>query len=390
MGLRSILRLRPLRRALVKARWVGGRCFMGLCHGALGVKPNRIYFSSFKGRGYTDSPARICEALHALRPDLELVWQMKRREDAPGYVRVVRPRTPAALWAISTARCLVDNMNRQQYMVKFPDQLYVQTWHGDRGFKKMLFDMDDGQTFPDGKQIDLAVSGSDFGTKNYRTAFRYPGEVMQLGIPRNDALVAPDPKKIADVRRRLGLPEGVKVLLYVPTFRAELAGHGPPAGFDIGRALDRLRESTGSEWLCLTRAHSQNLRVSGAQDQRVRDVTDWPETNELLLCADMLISDYSSTAGDYVLLDRPVLLYQGDYDRFVGGEREMYFDLRSCPYVRAESEEELYRLLGDIDALIPSCAEVRRFYGVTETGHSTQAVAAWILEKLEQPAAKRG
>ena len=37
MGLRSILRLRPLRRALVKARWVGGRCFMRLCHGVMGV-----------------------------------------------------------------------------------------------------------------------------------------------------------------------------------------------------------------------------------------------------------------------------------------------------------------------------------------------------------------
>ena len=47
MDLRSILRLRPLRRALVKARWVSGRCFMRLCHGVAGVKPNRIYFSSF-------------------------------------------------------------------------------------------------------------------------------------------------------------------------------------------------------------------------------------------------------------------------------------------------------------------------------------------------------
>ena len=242
--------------------------------------------------------------------------------------------------------------------------------------------MQDGQVFPDGSQMDLGVSGSDFGTKNYRTAFRYPGEVMQLGIPRNDALLDPDPEAIRGIRARLGIPEGVKVLLYAPTFRDERKGEAEPAGFDIDRALDRLEESTGCRWMCLARAHSQNVGIEGAAGERVRDVTDWPETTELLLCADMLITDYSSTAGDYVLLDRPVLLYQGDYDRFVGGEREMYFDLRSCPFVRAETQERLYALLGDIGALIPSCAEVRRFYGVTETGRSTQAVARWISDRL--------
>ena len=140
MNLYHLGKIRPLRRALVKARWVGGRCYMRLCHGLLGVKGNRVFFSSFKGRSYSDSPARISEALHALRPDAELVWQLKRPEEAPDYVRVVRPRSLSALRAISTSRCLVDNFNRQQYMQKFPDQKYVQTWHGDRGFKKMLFD----------------------------------------------------------------------------------------------------------------------------------------------------------------------------------------------------------------------------------------------------------
>ena len=69
MNLRRLLNVKPLYRALMRVRWVGGRCVMRLCHGLIGVKGNRVFFSSFKGRGYTDSPARICEALHALRPD---------------------------------------------------------------------------------------------------------------------------------------------------------------------------------------------------------------------------------------------------------------------------------------------------------------------------------
>ena len=378
-----ILKIRPLYRALMKARWVGGRWTMRLCHALWGVKGKRVFFSSFIGRDYSDSPARICEALHALRPDAELVWQLRRPEDAPDYVRVVRPRSLSALWAISTSRCLVDNFNRQHYMLKFDDQKYVQTWHGDRGFKKMLFDMEDGQFFPDGGQMDLAVSGSDFGTKNYRSAFRYAGEVMQTGMPRNDALLAKDPGAIAAIRRRLGLAAGERVLLYAPTFRDGNMGDAQPAGFDIARALDVLEAATGARWRCLTRAHSQNARVAGAQDARVRDVTDWPETAELLLCTDLLITDYSSTAGDYVLLDRPVILYQPDLDAFVDSNRQMYFDLRSCPYPRAETQARLMELLDDIDALIPACAEVRRFYGVTETGHSARDVAEWIAGILQ-------
>ena len=378
----AIRKIRPLYRALMVARWIGGRCFMRLSHALCGVRPKRVFFSSFSGRSYSDSPARICEALHALRPDAELVWQLRHPEEAPEYVRAVKPRSLKALFAISTARCLVDNFNRPHYMLKFPDQRYVQTWHGDRGFKKMLFDMEDGQFFPDGGQMDLGVSGSDFGTKLYRTAFRYEGEVMQLGIPRNDALLHPDPAAIAEIRGRLGIGDGVRIMLYAPTFRDQLAGGEQPAGFDLSRALDRLERTTGSRWECLTRAHSQNLRVRGATDPRVRDVTDWPETAELLLCADLLISDYSSTAGDFILLDRPIILFQPDLDQFIAGNRHMYFDLRSCPYAWAESEAQLLEMLSDLEALIPRCAEVRRFYGTTETGHSTEAVAKWIADRL--------
>ena len=384
MNLNALKSVRPLYRALVAARWVGGRCFMRACHTLWGVQPKRVFFSSFIGRSYSDSPARISERLHELRPDAEIVWQLRHPEEAPDYVRVVRPRSLAALKAISTSRCLVDNFNRPHYMLKFSDQRYVQTWHGDRGFKKMLFDMEDGQVFPDGDQMDLAVSGSDFGTKNYRTAFRYKGEVMQLGIPRNDALLSPDPGAIAAIRRKLGIEDGLRVLLYAPTFRDARAGADQPAGFDLGRALDRLQSATGARWQCLTRAHSQNLRVTGARDPRVRDVTDWPETTDLLLISDLLISDYSSICGDYILLDRPVILFEPDLDQFVGSDRHMYFDLRACPYPRAETESQLLELLSDPDALVPSCAEVRRFYGVTETGRSTEAVAGWIDGVLGQ------
>ena len=363
------------------ARRVLGRLWMRLCNRALGVAPKKVFFSSFKGKAYSDSPRYISEALHTLRPDIEIVWQLADASGAPDYVRAVKPRSLAALRELATARCFVDNFNRQQYLLKFPGQLYVQTWHGDRGFKKMMYDMNDGVEYPDGRQMDLGVSGSRFGTELYRSAFRYSGEVMQLGMPRNDALVNPDPAQIASLRKKLSIPDGARVLLYAPTFRDSTAGGAQQAGFDLARALETLEKSTGARWLCLTRAHDQNSGVTtGAAG--IVDMTAYPEMSELLLVSDLLITDYSSSAGDYVLLDRPVILFQPDLKDFSQSDRNMYFDLRKCGHLRAESEEELLSMLDKLDSLPKQGAAVLSFYGATETGRSAQAVAKWISTRI--------
>ena len=361
------------------ARRILGRGWMRAAH-ACGTKRNTVFFSSFQGKAYSDSPRAISEALHAMDPGIDIVWQLYDRAGAPDYVRAVRPHTLSALAEIARARCIVDNFNRAVHFLKFADQIYVQTWHGDRGFKKILYDMNDGLKYPDGAQMDLAVSGSDFGTRVFRSAFRYAGEVMQRGMPRNDRLVAPDEAEIRQIRAKLGIREGERVLLYAPTFRDATVGGEQKADFDIRRALDALEGSTGRKWRCLVRAHDLNRGIlcgAGATD-----VSAYPEMSDLLLISDLLITDYSSSAGDYVLLDRPVILYQPDLDAFMKSDREMYFDIRSCPYVRAESEAALMRLLGDFESIPADGSAVRAFYGVSETGKSAEAVAKWIVERM--------
>jgi len=383
MNLHSIRKVPFVFKSMQLARRVLGRLWMRLCNRVFGVAPKRVFFSSFKGKAYSDSPRCISEALHAQRPDIEIVWQLADASAAPEYVRAVKPRSPAALRELATARCFVDNFNRQQYLLKFPGQLYVQTWHGDRGFKKMMYDMDDGVEYPDGGQMDLAVSGSRFGTELYRSAFRYFGEVMQLGMPRNDALVNPDPAKIAALRKKLNVPEGARVLLYAPTFRDSTAGGAQQAGFDLALALRTLEESTGARWVCFTRAHDQNSGVATGASGMI-DMTAYPEMSELLLVSDLLITDYSSSAGDYVLLDRPVILFQPDLADFSASDRNMYFDIRACGHLRAESESELMEMLASFDRLPKRGAEVLAFYGATESGRSAWEVARWISGKIPQ------
>lgn len=382
MNLKSIKKCPALYKTLLAVRQVGGRAWMRGAYMLRGIRKNTVVFSSFKGRSYSDSPRFISEALHVLRPDIDIVWQLSNPADAPDYVRTVKPRSLSALTAIATARCIVDNFNRPIYMKKSPGQLYVQTWHGDRGFKKILFDMNTDLKFPDGEQIDLAVSGSEFGANIYRSAFRYRGEVLQVGMPRNDALVTGNPARAKELRRALKL-ENVKIMLYAPTFRDATAGKAQEAGFDLTKALDALEKSTHKKWICLTRAHDQNKGISAATDDRLRDVTAYPEMSDLLLISDLLITDYSSSAGDFALLNRPVVLYQPDLETFAAADRAFYYDPRTAPYGRAESEPALLALLSRFDEIPADGEAMKRFYGVTETGQSAKKTAEWISNRID-------
>ena len=73
------------------------------------------------------------------------------------------------------------------------------------------------------------------------------------------------------------------------------------------------------------RGHAFNARIRAdrrALGDRVLDVTDHPDVNELILASDAAVLDYSSLRFDYVLSGRPMVFLVPDleeYDRARGG-----------------------------------------------------------------------
>ena len=234
MTLKALLKKSKFTYALAKAvRRVPYPIYTGwmrLCHALYGVDADKVYFSSFNGALYDDNPKAVAEALHAVCPRAKLVFRLNRRgmaqKDIPDYVTRVYAFSPWGIREMATAKVIVKNANILDWMVVFPDQEYVQTWHGDRGLKKMGLEL-----WPDRKAyqresrwLTLCVSGSRFATGTFESAFHYTGNVMQLGCPRNDILLNPPEGAAEAVRAALGVPEGHRVLLYAPTFRAATSG----------------------------------------------------------------------------------------------------------------------------------------------------------------------
>ena len=322
-----------------------------------GVNPKKVIFSSFEGRSYNDNPRAISEKLHELCPEAEIVWLFQTS--------------------------VIDKVEVPPYVKK---QFYIQTWHGDRGFKKVGDDNEklDHKVLRMEDQCAMMIAGSEFGKGTYRTAFRFKGEVLMDGCPRNDILLRNDPKVAADIRRRMGIEDGVKLLMYAPTYRDALERCAQDAVLDISRTLDHLEATTGEQWRCLYRAHYLNTGLNVREDSRLIDATKWPEMSELLLITDMLITDYSSCGGDFALLRRPLFLYHADAEEYLRESRSFYFDIEKSPFLVAHDQQELEALIDktDAEAARENCEALDRFFGTTETGHASEAVCRYIMERM--------
>ncbi len=360
-----------------------------------GYDDNLVVFSSFYNRTYSDSPRYISEALHAARPQTKIVWlfdnpeKVREQFHVPDYVRCYHTIERRGVSALARARVVVDNAGKRFYL-KFPGkgQYYMQTWHGDRPFKKIGYDNEGEHVRMPEEEASIVLVASEFGKRMLRSAFRYKGEVMDFGCPRNDLLVRNSPELCQQVRDRLGLDADTRVLVYAPTFRdSEVRNRRQQrVSLDLSRVLDTLERRTGEKWKCLVRAHYFSFGiVMDDPSDRLIPATDYPEMTELLLIADALLTDYSSCASDFILMRRPIYLYEDDLEEYESRDRALYYPMESYGYWIAHTPEELDALIEQTtpERAAENCDRLMEFYGMKETGRATQAAVDWIISKLK-------
>ena len=364
-----------------------------------GVVKNRVVFVSFSGKSYSDNPRSISEALHKVSPDVQIVWIMsggeKKKQILPDYVKCVDSANKLLIYRhLLTASVFVSNVSLPQ-IEKSKKQLFIQTWHGDKAFKKVLNDSPFvSKDYYVPEQIegycDLAVAGSEYGKRQYESAFRYKGKILMEGTPRNDRLVQNDPELQKELKKALNIPENTKLMLYAPTLRREASQSKQKQqiqDLDISATLDCLEKKDGCRWICLLRAHPAMVGLTGAgEDSRIMDVSGYEDMADLLLISDMLITDYSSCAGDFALLRRPLVLYQADRQEYLEKDRTFYFDIDESPYFVAQNQEQLEQIIAGMTAekAAENCEEILKFYGDCETGHAAEAVAKIIKDWIER------
>lgn len=313
------------------------------------IQENKILFSAFSARYYSDNPKYIAEYIIKNNLDYKCVFVLKNKstEGIPEKIKVVKYNSLSFLYELVTAKFWIDNTRKQSFVVKRKNQIYIQTWHGSILLKKIeqaaekVLDKEYVDTAKkDSKNIDYLLVSSKWGKETFEKCFWYNGKICITGSPRVDILVNDSEQVKQETLKKLKLNKNKKILLYAPTFRRDSSNKAYT--IDYKRMIQVLREVTGNDWIILTKLHPNIANLNLIKDEDVVNVSNYPDISELYLISDMLITDYSSTMFDFSITKKPVLLYCADIDEYID-ERNFNLDLFKLPYAISQNNDELER-----------------------------------------------
>jgi CDP-glycerol glycerophosphotransferase len=360
-----------------------------------------VLYDSFNGRQYSDAPRAVHEELRARRADLAHVWVTRDGQaPVPEHTRTVEANSREWFEALATSRYLVANTHLPAWLRRRRDQVVAQTWHG-IGFKRVAFDMDSVQfanpTYleklaQEAPNWSFLVSPSSFCSEIMRRAFRYDGEICEIGSPRNDLLFTGDRAAITErVRRGLGLPAGRKILLYAPTWRDnEFYGPGRYK-FDFRLDVRSFPDHLQQEYVLLVRRHPNTVDdLLGQDSEFVFDVANYPDVRDLLVAADVLVTDYSTISLDFLNTGRPILYYTYDLASYRDNLRGFYFDLAAeGPGPVLESTADVVAALDDLPSVVERYRhryeEFQKIFCHAEDGRATDRFIRRLLREHPAP-----
>lgn len=190
-------------------------------------------------------------------------------------------------------------------------------------------------------------SASTWSKENTKRAFRISDDQLVFcNKPRTDVLFDPELREgkneIVDK-----LKAGRKAVVYMPTQR--YLGK-------VKMCMDELLDLSNIQTICekhncvfLIKKHFYHRNEVEHLEQypNIFDITSEdvdPET--LTYQADVMISDYSASYIDFLLLDRPVIFYAYDLEDFLKNERDMYLKFEDIHAgYKPQTKEELNKAL---------------------------------------------
>lgn len=363
------------------------------------IRQNRVMFVSLTGGAYVEYSCNTKYIYERLREsggaDCEIVWAFhypKQYDFLKNQgVRMVKHFSLRAFYYLMTSKVVVTGGSYVPWVPFKEQQTVINTWHGGGAYKR-LDNGEGGQKEAikkrnemTGKNTTVFVTSSRAFTEHViHGAFSFQGTILEVGMPRNDMLVNGEiEESTRNVRKRYGIEDGQKIVLYAPTYHEGEVYQR----LDMRRVREHLERLTRQRWTCLVRTHRYESEEEKAwqTDGRIQNAAGYPDMQELLAAADMLITDYSSCIWDYSFLCRPCYLYVPDLEQY-RKIRGFYVDITKWRFPFAQNEEELLKRISENDKTDwKKLAEKHhKDLGSFETGRASEKVAEYIRKECGQ------
>ena len=303
------------------------------------MKKNRIVFES--SVDYSDNARALCEYMlrEGYQQQYEIIWLVNEpkhfSKESRKHLKFVKKkhryskcRTWKAYYYVWTAKYVFYTHAMKMKRKKHEEQVFINLWHGcgykaaKGGSEQNLFDY-------------CLVPGPLF-VRTKAEFFKCPEKkILPLGYPRYDWMMQQNTERISKWKRLgIELEQKDKLVLWMPTFRksasAQLSEETLSGELDLPlilnqqelEKLDKLCAEVGIV-LVIKRHHLQKkypiqkdkLRRIYVLEDEVLEQNDI-QLYELLTHTDALLTDYSSIAIDYLLLDRPIGFVLDDYEAY--------------------------------------------------------------------------
>ena len=224
------------------------------------------------------------------------------------------------------------------------------------------------------------IASSDYTAGLMASTFNVASEkILVTGLPRNDVLhyqVAgaeidshPSFKKQLERGHSTGAS---KIIIYAPTFRPD--GSNPLKKFEFEKMEKFLQENN---YYLIISLHPKFAKLSVLETDNYKRISAIEAGYDIYLFLkeiDVLVTDYSSLYVDFLQLNRPIVFYTYDLEKYKK-EMGLHADFKSLtPGPHPKSFDELLEALASSDSHIEERQEVTRVLHQYQDGQSAERI----------------
>ena len=362
------------------------------------VKRNRVMLHNDLAYNYSANPKYVGDYLYDKYPgEFEIIISVKD-PDKYSYLndshrKVVKFNSLKYFYYALTSKVFLSNSGGYSYLPIRKSQYVINTHHGGGAYKKCGIHMyEDTKIFRrdlklSSERTSVFLSSSKRFTEVMAESMVMPlDKFWEIGMPRNDFLVNHDTSNIKDIRQRIGLKEDQKLVLFAPTYRKPEDNYFNESvavdyGIDSKRVCEALQKRFGGNWVFGLRLHPCVTNTFNLDDDNVINLSGYGEMQELLLAADVMINDFSSSMWDFMLTGKPCFTFAKDLQHYIE-TTEVYTPVSEWPFPQSTDNEKLISDILNFDE-VEYKAECDRHYNSLqgcETGKATRLVCERIVD----------
>ena len=357
------------------------------------VDDNLIVLGAANGKAFIGNPKYLYIFLEK-NTNYKLLWFSKSREQIKKLeekgINCIYTYSLGAIRTLRKARAVFVSHGWGDILpINFPPRtVVVQTWHG--GFIKVKGKNPYVTKYINSKWttltrlkiryyqfFDYVISASsDKDQLNIASnVFKFPIErIITTGYPRNDILFSDDFNVIKRIKNNYNIPDNIKrIILYAPTYREVISKNKP---FEKGDIIELNKLCKETDTIFLIKAHINEELINFTDFEYILLASKHADIQELLLISDILVTDYSSVTCDFLLLNRPILLYTYDYDEYVSHRGIYYKNLEEiAPGPLIFSPSELIDAIKNIEDIYnkykSKATQIRDYFNRYKDGNSS-------------------